>query len=225
MGAVKDRKDGGIMAIEMYLGVPGSGKTLKATSVIVQALKRRKHVLTNIVINTDKIRKMTGVYEYRGYDMLNPLEFVKYALDNNPEGEEGKMLIVIDEAQVLINSRDILAKDRMSWVKFMTNHRHLGYNVILITQYDKAIDKQIRNVVETVKNHKCLNRLGLLVFLPFKLFIQTEYFMTGSNQRLANGHEFFLVGRTGRYYDTHQTKADIFKVFPEAKAYYDTHKE
>lgn len=219
MGFASNRKDGGIMAVELWTGVPGGGKTLSATKVIVKALKRGKHVLTNILINTGKIKKMTGVYEFRGFDKLNPLEFVKYSIDQGDSDEEGRFLIVIDESQVLINSRDFGARDRMSWVKFITNHRHLGYNVILITQYDRAIDKQIRNVVETIKHHKNLNRLGLFVFCPIKVFIQTEYFMTGSNQRLANGHSFFVVGSTKKYYDTHQTKKDIFLVFPEAKIY------
>ena len=55
-------------------------------------------------------------------------------------------------------------------------HRHFGFDVILVTQNDMMIDKQIRGVLETQVLHRNVSKykkLGKLLSLPFggNLFI------------------------------------------------------
>ena len=47
-----------------------------------------------------------------------------------------------------LNCRDFGRKDRNAWVTFFSQHRKLGFNIILITQSDRMLDKQIRSLVE-----------------------------------------------------------------------------
>ena len=78
-------------------------------------------------------------------------------MDNHKIGKEGQTLVVIDECQIIFNCRDFGRKDRNAWVTFFAQHRKLGFNVILITQSDRMLDRQIRSLVEEEVKHRKLN--------------------------------------------------------------------
>ena len=72
-----------------------------------------------------------------------------YAFNFHERDKQGKFklhqtLLILDECQELYNSRSWNRKDRLAWCAFYRLHRKLGYDVILISQDDKCIDKQIR---------------------------------------------------------------------------------
>lgn len=69
---------------------------------------------------------------------------IEYALKNHIEGKEAQTLLVIDEAQSLFNPRDFNRKDRKDFNYFFSLHRKLGYSIILVTQNDRLLDRQIR---------------------------------------------------------------------------------
>lgn len=98
-----------------------------------------------------------------------------YAYNFHERDKQGKFklhqtLLILDECQELYNSRSWNRKDRLAWCAFYRLHRKLGYDVILISQDDKCIDKQIRNVLETqvlhrnVGNYKVFGKLLSLLF-------------------------------------------------------------
>ena len=94
---------------------------------------------------------------------------------------EDSILLVIDEAQLVFNSRAWQHGQRMDWIQFFSQHRHFGYKVVLIAQFDRMIDRQIRSLIEIETNHRKLGNFGmkgLILSLPFRgrLFLGVSYY-------------------------------------------------
>lgn len=173
---------GGWRMIELYTGTPGSGKSLHCASVIYKALRAKKNVIANFDINLSAFKgRKIGAFLYCDNGDLSPDFLMKYAVEyhrRNTNGNiaEGQTILVIDECQILFNSREWNMKDRMAWCTFFTQHRKYGYDVILITQFDRLIDRQIRSLVEyqiihrNVSNFKTFGAL-LAILSGGKLFV------------------------------------------------------
>jgi zona occludens toxin (predicted ATPase) len=159
--------------ITLYSGTPGSGKSLNAARKIKYNLKnRKKTVIANFPINTDYIsrkgKSKIGEFIYKTNEELDVPFIKQYAMDNHRAGKESQSLIVIDEAGIMFNSRTWEQWDRMAWIKFFMTHRHYGYDIILISQVDRLIDRQIRAFLEfDIKHRKANNfkNIGLLLTL------------------------------------------------------------
>lgn len=181
--------------IYLYSGTPGSGKSLDVAADIMRKLRRGQNVICNFPINLDLVRNKTskrlfpkvfknaeykiGNFIYKDNSELNPQFLVDYAKENHKKGKEGQTLIVIDECATLFNPREYQLKDRPLWIKFFQLHRHLGYNVILIAQNDRLIDRQIRSFIEYDCKHRKANNYGNIGFiftiLHIKLFCAVDY--------------------------------------------------
>lgn len=74
---------------------------------------------------------------------------------------EGQTLLVLDECQELFNSRSWNRSDRLEWCSFFRQHGKYGYDVYLISQDDKVIDKQIRSILQYEYEHRCVNNYKL----------------------------------------------------------------
>ena len=121
-------------------------------------------------------------------------------------------MVVIDEAQLIFNSREFGRKDRMQWVSLFSQHRHLGYNFILITQHDRMLDRQIRALVESEVRHRKLNNYGFIGFLlsliQVQLFVALEYWYGGNH--LLLGKEFYTFQRKfSKVYDSYKLFSDL----------------
>lgn len=143
-----------------YLGTPRSGKSLHAARDIVAALKRGKTVIGTMYINRDMIAAYPGRYIFVDIYKLSPADLKAYARKYNEKGHEGQTLVIIDECHRIFNSRDFNAKDRRPWLDFFCVHGHFGYDIILITQNDRQIDRQIRSLVEYSYIHRKGNNFG-----------------------------------------------------------------
>ena len=151
------------MAIYLYSGTPGSGKSLHAAKTITEWFKKGKPVVTNF--DLDLSRFPNALHTSVEDDDLTPDWLLSYSLayfaDRKlTKKDEDTILLVIDECQLIFNSRDYQKKDRKIWIKFFTQHRKLGYRVILIAQMDKMLDKQIRGVIEYEYIHRKLSNFG-----------------------------------------------------------------
>ena len=134
--------------IYLYTGTPGSGKSYHAAEVVDRALRRRIPVLANFEVNLSKKHK--GEYLYIETLDMNPQLFISYAEEHfKPGRDEHQGIIIIDEAQIPFNSREGLNRSRMKWIDFFSKHRHYFYDIILITENDRMLDRQIRSLVET----------------------------------------------------------------------------
>lgn len=152
--------------IYLYSGTPGSGKSLHSAQVIYHRLRFSKNVLGNFEINTSNIkpsRRKTGDYFYIKNDMLTPdiLRLYSEAYFFNHRFSEGQLLLIIDECQIMFNSREWNMKGRSDWLGFFSNHRKYGYDIILIAQFDRMIDRQIRSLIEYEYIHRKVSNYGV----------------------------------------------------------------
>lgn len=168
----------------LYSGTPGSGKSLHVARDIRDYLRvRRKPVIANFDVNPD-VRNYARLFSYLPNDRLSPALLYDFARDywKGRKVVEDSILLVIDEAQLVFNSRSWQFGNRMDWIEFFSQHRHFGYKVVLIAQFDRMLDRQIRSLIEIEVNHRKLANFGmkgLLLSLPFggKLFaaVSTYY--------------------------------------------------
>lgn len=121
---------------------------------------------------------------------------------------EHQTLIILDECQTIFNPRSWNRKDRLKWIEFFTMHRHFGFDVILVTQNDMMIDKQIRGVLETQVLHRNVSKykkLGKLLSLPFggNLFIcvRTMYGMSKKDSHIKSS----LLFGSGFYFSLYDS--------------------
>lgn len=148
--------------IDLYTGTPGSGKSLDVARVICQWLKGGRNVIGTMTVSPDSVSAYKGEYIHVNIYRLHPSELIEYARRYHVRGRESQSLIVIDECQLIFNSREWGAKDRQAWNMFFQVHRHYGYDVCLITQYDRLIDRQLRSLVEYQYIHRKVNNFGAL---------------------------------------------------------------
>ena len=153
--------------IILYSGTPGSGKSLHTADVINRWLWRWKApVIANFSFNARACHpKGWGSFLEVNNSDLCP-DFLIYfsekyrELRNWQTVPEEHILLVIDEAQLLFNAREWNKGDRAGWISFFTQHRKLGYRVILIAQFDRMLDRQIRSVIEYEYIHRKVKNIG-----------------------------------------------------------------
>lgn len=189
--------------IYFYSGTPGSGKSLHVARDIYNKLFIKKQdVIANFEINNEmyKKKKKKGVFTYCPNDKMTPNFFYEYANKNHVLGKENQTLCIIDECQILFNPRTWSDKGRLEWINFFTQHRKWGYNFILISQFDRLVDRQIRSLFEYEVKHRKVNNFSIGKILPVSAFCGVEYWY-GVKEKC--GTEFFTYKKKyGRMYDT-----------------------
>ena len=161
------------MSIVLYSGTPGSGKSLNASAKVRACLKWYCPVIGTFHINEECLYKNSKYsYTYVNVYKLTPQFLVDYAKKNLPKKKnpEGSFLLVIDEAQRIFNPRSWNSADRKDWITFFAEHRHLGYDIILISQNDRMLDRQIRGLIEYNVIHRKMSQFGILGKI-FSLFL------------------------------------------------------
>jgi len=192
--------------IYLYSGTPGSGKSLHVAQKVVTRLKMlKKSVISTFDVDIEYISKKgkikLGEFTYVPITELTPKFLYEYAFKNHKKGKEGQTLVIIDECQIIFNPRDFGRADRMGWINFFTQHRHLGYDFILVSQFDRLIDRQIRSLFEYEIKHRKINNRGLLWMLPVKTFVAITYWY-GVKERISS--QFFIYKKKiSRIYDSY----------------------
>lgn len=203
------------MAISLYTGTPGSGKSYHAAREIVGRLKRGGGLICNFPVNEQFVgKKLKAHVEYWDNSEFSAERLVKYAMEHHVIGKEGQTLVVIDECQIIFNCRDFGRKDRTAWITFFSQHRKLGYNMILITQSDRMLDKQIRSLVETETKHRKINNYGIGGFLLGLLMGNTSWFIAidywyGGNKLKLDSRMFPYRKRYENVYDSYRLFSDM----------------
>lgn len=184
--------------IWLYSGTPGSGKSYHAVRDIVFRLKKRKgfnNVIANFLINFPS----KNFFYWSNSDMKVEA-FYMYAARHHKIGIEGQTLVVIDEAQIIFNSRNwnTNSNERMRWIEFFSQHRKLGFNFILIAQFDRMLDRQIRCLIEYEVAHLKVNNYFRIIPITTFLAVQRWY-----GQKLKVGVEYIFYRKSvANYYDT-----------------------
>lgn len=165
--------------ISLYSGTPGSGKSYHSVKEILEKLRWGRNVIANFPLKLDGVKGLKGHFYYVPDEELTVTYLCKFALAHHKKGKEHQTYIVIDEASRMFNPRDFARPDRRNWCKFMALHRHLGFDMILIAQHDRLLDRQIRYQIEYDFKHRSVSNykfLGLLLsVVGIKLFCVVQY--------------------------------------------------
>lgn len=209
--------------IYLYSGTPGSGKSLHAAQQIYEALHVKKRlVITNFPVNSyysrfgkDKsiINKYSDLIVTNNQELhpewlkFKSAEWFKLHPVKNPAERLGKILLVLDEAELIFNSRTWNRYDRAEWLSFFNLHRHFGFDVILIAQFDKMLDSQIRPNIEVEFMHRQFSSFGLVgkminLLMPGGLF---AYVALQKKTKTKTGTKFFRCRK--KYYELYDSFA------------------
>lgn len=186
--------------IWLYSGTPGSGKSYHAVADIYYRLKKKKGF--NRVIANFPIASIDRHFTYINIADFNVKRLYNYAWKYHRAGVESQTLVIIDEAQIIFNSRNWNSdgSGRMDWIVFFTQHRKLGFDFILIAQNDRMIDRQIRCLVEYEVAHMKIG--NYFRFLPFTCFLAVQRWY---GQRLKVSQETIIYRkRIASLYDTYK---------------------
>lgn len=188
--------------IVFNVGTPGSGKSYDAILKIIANLRRGRMVCTNIDgMDSQECQqylrdylKMDDFDFHRLFRYLTKAEVMRFwktepktrlvfAADGDGIFEEVNenyselicpvgSLIIIDEVHKYFNSRDWQNTESKELGDWASTHRHLGYDLVLITQSIDKVDKQVRTLTEWTYFFRKVNFLGSLVA---KKYIKYSY--------------------------------------------------
>ena len=152
--------------ITLYSGTPGSGKSLHLASKLYHWIQDNRPVICiNFEVNLDNIKgaaRNKHVYFMDG-ETTSPDDLIRLGQAYSQERgrvKEDSFLVVWDEAQRQFNTRDWGQKNRLDWLKFFTLHRHWGFQIIMVAQFDRMLDRQIRALFEYEYIHRKMSNFG-----------------------------------------------------------------
>ncbi len=188
--------------IELIQGTPGSGKSAVALATGLDHLMSGGVLATNFNLVEDWAWKLAGVniwakigfksrkklaasYESRCWKIGKPSTvfelskiYPEYLSNSWKRKREGKALLILDEAQLYFNSRNW--SKNFEWIEFFTQHRKLGWDVLLVAHYKEMIDKQILPLIEVESRFRNLKKIRLpflpIPLSPFNLFLIIKYY-------------------------------------------------
>ena len=113
--------------------------------------------------------------------------------------------MVLDEAHNWMNARSWSAGDRDEIVRFFTQHRKLGWNVLLIAQDAEMLDKQVRRNFEYHIHLRNLRKARFwgLPLSPVNLFLAITTWHAAT--RVVIKREVFPLSWRKGLYDTNAT--------------------
>lgn len=202
--------------IHLVTGTLGSGKTTYGVWKMRAALESGKCVATNVDVAHDFPRRVafsnpfTRLFPGRARKRAQKMERRFHRTDSLEElfgihlegTKEGRGVMVLDEAHGWMNSRLWNDDQRLSIIDFFTQARKLGWVVYLITQNEKNIDSQVRNLFEyhtTVLNMKRFRFAGIRVPVNFFLAITRWH----AAQKSVIKRETYVLGGLRKLYNTH----------------------
>jgi len=200
------------VSIDVFTGVPGSSKSLHAARLVRYALDRKypRPVIANFPLSPRAKVMHPEEFHFIANEDMTAGKIIDFADDywsEHPDSfREDYILLVIDEAQLLFNSRRWSDRARMSYLEFLSQSRKYGIRVVLIAQSAKMIDNQFRMLIEREYNHRRITSMGpvgALLALPFRgrLFLVVRY-LYQSNERL--GMELLTASKADmRMYDSY----------------------
>ena len=160
------------MAVIVYSGIPGTGKTMSATHyAVVQYLWAsrfarlfRKPVVNKIYSNYPiLLDEKRGVYSHPVNTSMLQMNY-KF-----PHGA----VIIIDEVQREYDSREFKTFPKELGV-FLQHHRHASIKrIILVSQHPKRIDNKMRDLAECYRKYK---KVWNIPFLPFLVVFYNDYY-------------------------------------------------
>lgn len=206
--------------ITLYSGTPGAGKSLHLASRLYHWMQfRNAPIIGNFECNFSSIENPKGHYLYIDNSDLTPERLEIFALnykqyvreEYHRNVKEDEILLVIDECQLLFNARDYGRADRRQWNAFFSQHRKYKYEIVLVSQMDIMLDKQLRGLIEYNWIHRKVSNFGLFgkiagLMCGGKLFVAVKVWYP---MKEKVGSEFFFYRK--KFSDIYDTFA-LFKI-------------
>lgn len=194
--------------IYLYSGTPGSGKSLHQARDLYYWIKSGHTAICNFDIDKYAIPcKTEPQFYYVDNEKLSPELLIKASqiYFKNHKFKEGAIRLYIDECQLLFNAREWNVKGRKEWLSFFTQHRKYGYDIYLIAQFDRMIDRQVRSLIEYEYIHRKVKNFGTwgMIFNLLaggSLFVSVEIWYP---MKEKIGSEFFKGNK--RYFELYNT--------------------
>lgn len=168
--------------IEVYTGTVGSGKSYHALSRGLSRIRSipDRYVIANFPIKA-KTKKEKNRWLYFDNEEVTVSLLIKKSFELGAYAHEGHSLIILDEAGIMFNSRDwqINGQARKEWIKFFSQSRKFGYDVILVAQDMRMLDRQIRSLAEFEVKHVKANNYSLFKILPITAFFYVSFWSGG----------------------------------------------
>jgi hypothetical protein len=137
------------MAIYIYTGLPGAGKTTEVAQVALSKLKTfEREKKQREKFNTALPRLFSNI-RFSKHIEEKYSEYINYFTDINDLPKWTDSEIFIDEAAVYFDSR-FFESLPVEIRRFLFTHRHLGTNLHLIAQDFKTVDNSFRRLTDTV---------------------------------------------------------------------------
>ena len=188
--------------IILYTGTPGSGKSYHATSQVWHLTKKHINVIANFVVNVPE--KQQPYFYFMDNKQIKVKRLIEFSRENHVPNKEGQTCIIMDEAGILFNSKST-NKGIDEWIKFFSQHRKFGFDIILIAQNDRMVDRQVRAQIEYQYLHRKLQNFGIKGF-----FVRL----------LKGGAGFICVHQW--YTVKEKIGVDYFRIHKKIAASYDT---
>ena len=200
--------------IELWSGTPGSGKSASVTVYALDFIRRGGVVLANFSLADNWcdvwadhtiIGRFSKSYHKKQVDILKnrwwvfsdlddvwafSKQYEQYLSKKMKKQFEGRCLLIIDECQLLFNARNW--SKNMGWIEFFSQHRKLGFDILLIAHSVEMVDSQCRNYIEYVVKLRNLYR----VKIPF-IQIPLSYLFLAKNLFFAKWYYFGVGVLTG----------------------------
>lgn len=195
--------------IYLFSGTPGSGKSLHVAEKLYYWNRQGRPCICNFEIALDKIPgSRQKDFHFVSNRDLNPDDLIAFAQEYHQKIgriRESSILLVVDECQLVFNARDWNMRGRDRWLEFFTLHRHWGYDIILIAQFDRMIDRQIRSLIEYEYIHRKIKNMGwrgklVSWFALGNLFIAVKVWYP---MKMKVGQEMFRASK--KYYQLYDT--------------------
>lgn len=200
------------ISIIIYTGTPGSGKSLHAAGDLRYALNKPgkpRPCIVNFEIPDNAPVKHRDMVTCVENDELSPDFLVNYAesywYSCGHDFREDWVLCILDEVQLLFNSRRWNDSHRLAWLQFFSQHRKYGYKIVFVCQSAKMIDNQFRQLIDVEVNHRAVRHMGgvgaVASILTFdRLFMWVSYLFQ-TQERLGMSL-YFRTNKDSAMYDT-----------------------
>lgn len=202
--------------ITLYTGPVGCGKSYHAVELVLEWLSKGQRVIANFPLRSPE-RYLSKWHKRRWESMLSRFEFcdeitVPYLIAKSVEweimGKESACVVIIDEAGIMFNSRDwqVERGNRMKWIKWLSQSRKFGYDLIFVCQSDRMIDRQIRGLVEYEVKHLVANHSFMFRWLSlFRVKLFMYVYRWYQTKLKANLRLSVLKRSVANRYDTMRT--------------------
>jgi len=190
-------------------GKPGGGKSYEAvvSHIIPVVTKDKRKVITNLPLNIDRFCSVYGEFcrdlivvvdgQFHNYGGERPFSkkdhYLQYQDWENEKGQ--KVYFFIDECHLAMPS----SGTEKELTEFFSMHRHYGFDIMLITQNFRKVNRDIKDMV--VNHYRAIKKS--MMGQDNKYILKVHDGAASSNQSVVATHERVYEKKYFSFYQSH----------------------